>query len=81
MDSYCVVIVRGVSHEIHEMFLRNINAVDHNKIFDNDDPGRKTFFLSHNILRQQKCFAAWVIIIKNFNVINSIPAQALATPF
>ena len=29
----------------------------------------------------EKYFAAWVIIIKNFYLINSIPAQALATPF
>ena len=50
------------------------NAVDHIKNFDDDDPGRKT-------LMQEKCFAAWVIIIIIFNVINSIPAQALAVPF
>ena len=44
------------------------NAVDHIK----------------NLIMMAKtpqCFVAWVIIIKNFNVINSIPAQALAAPF
>ena len=50
------------------------NAVDHIKKFDNDDPGCK-------ILRQDICFAAWVIIIKIVNVVDSIPAQALAAPF
>ena len=45
------------------------NAVDHIKIFDNNDP------------RVPQSFVAWVIIIKIFNVINSISAQALATPF
>ena len=30
--------------------------------------------------QEPQCFAAWIIII-NFNVINSIPAQALAPPF
>ena len=50
------------------------NAVDHINFFDNDDPGCKT-------LRQEKCFVAWAIIIKTFNVTNNIPAQALAAPF
>ena len=50
------------------------NAVDHINNFDNNDPGCKTFFLP-------KCFPAWIIIIKIVNVMNSIPAQALATTF
>ena len=46
------------------------NAVDHIKGFDNDDLGHKTV-LPHQY------FAAWIINIKTFNMINSIPAQAL----
>ena len=45
---------------------------------DNNDPGCKKFFLPECFLAWEK---AWVIIIKNFNVINSIPAQALAASF
>ena len=40
------------------------NAVDHIKHFDNNDPGLKTFFLPQCFAAQEKCFAAWVTIIK-----------------
>ena len=33
------------------------------------------------MIQVPQCFAAWVIIIKIFNVVDSIPAQALAVPF
>ena len=40
------------------------NVVDHINNYDNDDPA-------------SSIFVVWVIIIKIFNVTNSIPAQAL----
>ena len=42
--------------------------------FDSNDPG-------HKAVTQRKCFVAWIITIKVFNVINSIPMQTLAAPF
>ena len=50
-------------------------CVDHNKKFDDDPAGCKT------LIFLPQCFVAWVIIIKNFNVIDSISTQALAASF
>jgi len=65
------LIKKDVKSKLTAVKLQDLcrNAVDHNKNIDNDDRGHKHFYLM---------FVAWIIIIKNFKAINSIPAQALA---